>query len=473
MKIYLPTFLPKLIISLVILFVIEEFIYGKLPIGPVTYVIAKSLSELFLYLLLGVIIAYKMVVSSNKGTRYHPTYFDYALLFFVALSIVSTIYNEGGFFNGLVTQRTMLRYVAIYYVIVITAWSPNDKSLRRVFSVIVAIAIFESGLGVVQHLAGDEFIFNYFATLKSELENIENIELATAGLGKKMGSAIGTFGKPAAMGFYLLAACVISISLALENNNRVKFKWMFAYLIILIGIYVTYKRGEVLLALITPFIVAIITRHKPMRKYLMISIPSVIILFVVLLTLRGGFGDTEYVKEKETQISVFQSLSQLFTAEYWQRTTTSSRGWVILEVGGEAISSFKPIGYGADEDNARAILARKGGAFAKLYEWHALDDVYIIAALVYYGPVGVTLLISCFVYIYISARKLSKYAMGIYRVLGVSISTLLILMLLGGFLERHLELRAFAFMFWALAGVVMVMRKYDDYHNFENANAPL
>jgi len=451
MNIRLRTLIPWLADVLVILFAFEEFVYGRLGLGGIGYLLAKTSSELLLYMLLGVILLWRM----QNGTlyRYRPTPFDFMLFIFIVLALVSTWYNGGGIAPGLLNLRTMLRYVVVYYIIVLTEWHATEWQLERFLKVILVIALIQVGVCVVQNIGGDDFINRYFSAVKSEVA-VGDVAIALNAMGQKLGAAIGTFGKTPSLSLFLLTAAVVALSYLTLGDARERRKWFAAYLLVCLGIFLTYKRGPLLLALIAPLLVAWIGgRRKLVKRY--VGYAALLLPLVVVLLLLSR--PTEFVKESKVEISPLQSLSQLFTEEYWNRTNASARGWVIMEVGSEAISSFKPIGYGADEERARVLLAEKGGTFAKLVGWGALDDVYVIAALVYYGPVGAGLLLLGFFYIYRQARFLAKNTVGQYQIVGVSVSALLVLTFFASFLVRTLEFRAFSFCLWVFAGIVVML----------------
>jgi hypothetical protein len=448
-------FIPLLAAFLVAVFSFEEFIYGRLPIGSTAYLIGKTSSELLLYIILSLVLAARMV--DGQLLRYRPTLFDMSLALFLSVALLSTMYNEGRLVNGMINLRTMLRYSTVYYIVVLSGWVASEKQIEKLIKIIVMIALIQALLSVVQHFMGDKFITDYFGTFKIQGE-IDSAQLQISGIGKKMGAAVGTFGKPAAMAFFMVLAATFAIALSLEVPGRIQLRWAVVYICIVIGILMSYKRGELLLALMAPMVVAWLLRHWKFIRLSLLAAPFALLLLVALIV-ADLQSSTGYVKEKEQLISPVQSFTQLFTSEYWNRTASASRGWMIGVVGKEVLSSFRLAGYGADEDNARAILASKGGAFGKLTEWHAFDDVYIIATLTYYGPLGVGILLFGFLDIFSAGKFALRYSSSKNRLTGVVICSSLLLMSLGSFLERILELRAFAFSFWVLAAIVVMNKR--------------
>ena len=463
MKIRSSRFIPKLILLLILALVFEETLYAWLPIGPTAYLVAKIWTELLLYGLFLLILGFR--IYHHDGRHNVLSTFDILLLAFIALGIASTVLNHGSLVAGGLNIRTMLRYVAVYYIIVLT-FHPDMKSLgATVPRIIVTVALIQSLLAVMQHFAGDAFTVRYFAPLDLCKGAMGLMKLPHGG-SYKLGAAIGTFGKPAAMGFFLLIAAVFAYVQSLHHHGRARLRWMLAYLIILTGILLTYKRGSLLLGLSVPVLVPWLAGYR--RLVLKnVSAGLAVVAIVIGFFVYSG-SSVAHQKTREVRVSPVASLMMLTTAEYWTISTRKSRGWVVLEVGGQALSSFRPIGYGADVTNAQTQLSKVGGEFAKLVGWGALDDVYVVATLVYFGPVGLILILLCFRFIYRRARWLSRSDNSTYEILGLSVCAVLIIAFLGSFLERTLELRAFAFCIWVLAGLVVAATSVD-----RNVRSPL
>jgi hypothetical protein len=450
MSIRLQSLISTVVVALVVVFVFEEWIYGRLNLAGQSYLIAKVASESFLYCLLLLLVADRL--AQGKLAQYRPSYFDLVLFMFLALAALSTILNDGSLMDGALNVRTMLRFTSIYYIIVLSGWIPTERQLRQLISVLVAIAIVQSILITSQHIAGDEFRDSFFAGVETKVE-IYGIERTAGVMEAKKGAGFGTFGKTPLAAFFLLLVATVCVAAAQCLSGTHRRKWWLAFGVIFVGILFTYKRAPLLLAVLIPVIVAWFAGNRQFSRRYVIAVAIVVpVILLFLITIRPA----QYIKEKETQINPVESFAQLFSSDYWTITATKARGWVILEVAEEALGSFKPLGYGPDEDNAKSKLATKGGEFSKLVGWGALDDVYIVACLVYYGPVGVVLLVLAFYYLYRQGILASRLASNCQdRFLGVCLGSLLIVMLLSVFVVRLLEFRSFAFLFWTLAGIVV------------------
>lgn len=451
----LQTFIQISIGILIIIFVFEETIYGRLPITETEYLLAKSLTELFLYSFLILVMLHKMVY--GHLFLYKPTFFDLCLVLFLCLAVVSIFLNQGSLLNGVLQLRTMLRYLSIYYIIILTNWLPTAEQFRKLFRLIVALAIIQSIIILLQHLAGDTFRDTFFSPpqVNVQINSMALLEL----MKNKIGAGYGTFGKTPLAAFFLLFVEVIVATIAMSSVRQYgkSFKWWFAYGIILIGIFFTYKRAALLMSLSTPLIVAWYLKKKRFFiGYLMVGLICIVLLLTLLLNIKSD----SYVKEKEEEVSPIQSLSQLLSEEYWEIVFSRQRGWMLTEVTKQAFTSLKPIGYGADELHTKEVLAKNGGEFGKLVEFGAFEDVYIVANLIYYGPVGLVLLMLPFVYLYHRAKVLQDSTHAHLKIAGVSMATILILMFFSIFIDRTLEYRAFIFLFWTLAGIVVVASRH-------------
>lgn len=434
---------------LITLFVFEEAIYGRLPISPLVYITAKTLSEVVLYALLLLIIMIRMAGKHIKP--YYPTRFDIFIIIFIIFALISSLLNQGAVFESALTLRTMLRYIAIYYIVVLSKWVPTRRQLMLIMKIIIWIALFQSAIVILQHVMGQAFTEAYFSAAKAEI-NIASISTLINAMTHKLGSGIGTFGKSATLSMFLLLSVVLILAVIMSAKRKNKWKWWIAYFFITVGIFYSYKRGALLLAILAPFVIAWILGNKKILKLYTISGVIVMFVFVMLLLSKGDSG---LVKAKEVEISPLQSLNQIFNKDYWDKSSRKSRGWMITEVAPEVLSSFKLLGYGPDEQNAKNILASKGGEFAKLVSWGAFDDVYIVSTLVYYGPVGLLILLMAFSDIYRKAKYLIYGLNGEYRTLAVAVMVILIFTLLSSFIERVIEFRAFSFILWFFAGIVV------------------
>ncbi|NVK20925.1 MAG: hypothetical protein HWD86_00250 [Kangiellaceae bacterium] len=437
-------FIFIVLICLILLFSFEEMLYGRLLNGELSYILAKTFSELLVYGILFLVVVAKCLDKSISNFR--VTKADFCILFFLMLVFISTLINNGDLFKALINLRAMMRYIAFYYIIVLLQWTPTSRQLDILIKVLSLIVITQVGFTLLQHVLGEEFRDRFFAppVIKAELTEIQSL---VNNLETKIGVGYGSFGRPAALAFFLFICAIIFFVYGSCYKNK-SISMYLMYFLCLIGIFYTYKRGPLLLTLSIPIIWWWFVGHR----FRVMLLGAIMLSGVIALMMVSNLSSIEYVKAKEVSLSPIQSLMQLLSIEYWQNTSSGSRGWFIMEVGKEAITSFKPLGYGADVNNAQSILAAKGGAFGKLVGWNAFEDVFVIASLIYYGPLGLLVLTLFLILIYRRSIFFLKQTSN-NNVLVQSFRIACFLLPLALFMERALELRAFSFIFWTLAGV--------------------
>ena len=118
------TFVFWMMCILLLGFALEEAILGRVALSTTQYVVAKAVAEIFLYGILLLVLLARLAQGNLQ--RYRPTLFDYCLLLFVIAAAVSTVANKGSILQGALNVRTMLRYVSVYYIIVLSGWRPSE-----------------------------------------------------------------------------------------------------------------------------------------------------------------------------------------------------------------------------------------------------------------------------------------------------------------------------------------------------------
>ncbi len=450
-RVRIQPLLGSLVAFLVVVFVFEESLYGRLGLSGTGYLVAKALPELVLYCTLLLVLADRLV--SGKLARYQPSIFDLFLTIFVGLAFLSLWINGGSIVEGALNLRTMLRYVSVFYIIALTGWRPTIEQFERLFRILVYLGLLQSGLILLQHLLGDAFRDAWFSAPRAEVE-INGVQRLLGQMDTKLGAGFGTFGKTPLAAFFLLFVMTIVACRATMSSGRTARRGWLVYVVLLLGVYFTYKRAPLLIALIVPILAAWMSgRFVAVRRYL---VAAMVIVPLAMVAIMQSAPD-KYVREKEVRLSPAESLGQLFSDRYWSIASSKSRGWMIREVGAQALGSFRPLGYGPDEARAKRELSATGGEFSKLAGWGAFDDVYLVACLVYYGPIGVLLLLLAVLVVYRRARRLGRNGRSFYlRVAGTSLGVLTVIFLLSTLVVRLPEFRSFAFAYWALAGIVMV-----------------
>lgn len=428
----------------------EDFILLSVKLPDALYFALRSFVELALYGLL-IVVIYEKVRHHRRLVR---TPIDYLLLLFLALSLLSLFLSRGNVFGGLVNLRSFLRYFAAYYIAVNIRISDHDAI--RFLKLLVVLSLFQVVLMTGQYFVSP--INDYFINMR------ESFSVDMGGVEKKLteektGAALGTFAQAMNAVSILLIAFVFLVTQRLVYGFKIYHR-VFYYASVLgiaIAVFFTYKRSG-LLFFIFSFLLAswILSAKHFRRRILMYTIAGAFGAIALI-----GFGD-KYSGNEDLSASAIRGgsfslgsfMAELFTSEYWTKISENSRGWVIINVGGSVLSSFRIIGYGPDEDTAKQALVDENPAISRLIEYSPLEDVYWVAMLLYYGPVGVGIMMVILYKLYLAATSLvARSIVPIETFIGGTCAVMVVVAFFYAFIERVFELRIFSFYFWFLMGI--------------------
>ncbi len=432
---------------------LEEFLLKWAPGGSTGYAVARLGFECLLYGAVAALVAARAV----RGLPQRATPLDLPLLSFLALAACSLLLSDGSWLQGLVNLRVLVRYVAVFYLVVFLELAPEER--RRVLALVLGSAALQGVLGIVQHLQGGA---SEFWLPRADLEAVAGVAREFAALqgGLEQGAVLGTTDHSVAFALFLLVAGALAAALLVTGAARSRGGQASLGLVVCLafaGILFSYTRACLFAFVLALALLVWMERREPGVRHLW---PRLALLAPVLLgaalLLRGGGGGPAFAREKETRVSPFTSVEALFTREYLQ-SARSSRLWVLGDVGGEIARSAGWLGFGPDQEHVKQRLLSSGGAtLHRLIAYRALEDVYWVALLAYYGFLG----LSVFLFVLARLAALARLARARARdareraTAGALLALLCVLVPLG-FLAPTFDFRAFAFYFWLLAGLVV------------------
>jgi O-antigen ligase len=444
----------NLIIFLALYVPFEVIILKYLPVSDRVYSLLRFLPEVMIYLLLIV----NIIHSTYHRHWISRTPIDVALLIFVLSAIISIIINEAPLSLSIIGMRPLLRYIALFYIV-----SNIDIPESKIKFLLIAL-IFVGGLQSVltsyQHFAGIGKVFMPRAT-DLEVEGVQSqFKLVQTGWGsgREQGAGIGTFGDSVLVALFLVFIAVISLSFLL----RMKIK-AYLYRIILFGIFLisfvalfyTYSRASVLIGIIAVPIILFL--EKKIKRLFFIGIMS-LTLFAGVLFLSSNQSSTNeaYYNPKTKYTNPLDNITSIFSHKYVQNNMEHSRGWVMVEVGGQLIKSVNFFGYGPSGDESLGRMVKEDVTSRIPFQnLSIINDVYWVAMLSYYGFFGLIAFLFILWYIFKAALVVYKKSnMPIYTMIGLSMMVIIILALPYTFIIRTFAFRPFAFYFWLLAGLV-------------------
>lgn len=428
----------------------EDFFLKWLPVSDFVYSVSRMATEVTIYALFVYVIGKRLA----SGARLKPTPIDFAIVSFLLVAGVSVIVNDAPWLASFINLRVLVRYVAVFYIVV--NLDLRQHEVRLLLGMIVVVGCLQSALGLLQALQGQ--VGTFWLPRASALEVAgysKNFTVLSGGIEK--GAVTGAFGHSVAMGMYLTIAIVIALAFLLESDRRrvlFRIACLGAVLIMAAGIAVTYSRSALAaLVLAIPVILWHAGRYGLVVRAL---IAGLALLAIVLGTFAavGGPKGVGFVKVRETYVSPLANVGMLFSAEYWERTE-GSRQWVIKEVGTSLLRQASLVGFSPDENTAKsAIIDRANGTLSKLVTYKAFEDVYWVALLAYYGLIGLSLYLYMMWKLYRESVRGHRAILETSRIATLAFSTLLIVTIPLTMIVRTFEFRVFGFYFWLLAALM-------------------
>ncbi len=435
-------------VFLIIFSSFEELLYRLFGVSGLQYVIAKSFSEFICYVFLIIILLVR--VKDGSLFRYKLNKFDIYILLFIFFAFLSTIINGGSIVGAVINLKTLIRYLSIYYVIVLSYGLYKDEYVIKMISVVVVVGFFQTFLVALQAYYGETFMEKYFYQ-QVAIVNISGVEVVKDIIEKKIGAVVGSFGKPAPMAYYMLIPIsVISIKM-LSAKKSYNIKYALIYVLFLMVVFMSYKRGAFVLGLMVPMIVSLQMKSVGIKYYYLLG--ALFALFLLLFT----FDNAEmimYQNAKDVFVTPVESISMMLNGEYWVKSIENSRGWFALNITSDIIENVRLLGYGADEDNARLVMSNENEQLSKLMHYNAFNDVYWVAMLSYYGPIGLSLFFLAIRYVYQNAKIITFSESLLYRNIGRVMCLMILVSVFAAFIERVYQFRSFAICFWAINGVI-------------------
>ncbi|HKR06709.1 MAG TPA: O-antigen ligase family protein [Bacteroidia bacterium] len=444
----------NIIILLALYVPFEVLLLKYLPVSDNIYSMLRFVPELIIYLLLII----KLVQNIYHGHWLSKTPIDIFLLLFLLSALISIAINSSSIILSIITMRTLLRYVALYYLV-----SCIDIPVRKIkyllFS-LIAIGGIESLVTCYQHFVG---ISQAFYPRASELEvagvqSRYKILVTTFGGGLEQGAAIGTFGDSVLLALFLLFVVVISYGFIL----RLKIKSFISksvligiFILALLALFYTYSRASVLAGVLA--IPILLFLDKRIKKLFFIGIMSCALLAIVLFGLSTeSTTDSSYYNPKKKYTNPIANITSIFSESYVQKNLDHSRGWIIMDIGVPIVKSFNLFGYGpAGEESLGEMVKENVTGTMPFQNLGIINDVYWIGMLSYYGFIGLILFFFILGKIYKASILVYKYSpVQIYSIIGLCMAAMVILAIPYTFIIRTFAFRPFAFYFWLLAGLV-------------------
>lgn len=385
------------------------------------------------------------------------------IFLFLVSAIISILLNQTPEIIAFISLRQLLRYVVLFYAIILTAeaeWTQDDlKNLARMVIILVLIQV---GIGYLQIVAGPGSSLNLFLATGNQVM-LEGIPITGTIQEYALGAPLfGTMINPNTYGLFLACGFCLLVGLYFVSSEQNKKLKLLALLgLLAIPLLKTYSRQSIYAALVGITVMGLIQ-----RKYkVIIAIVITIGLFSYYLTqLKVG---TEWNPKK---ISLAQRIVSPFSPEYRRTYGQFDRLYSLTHITPKLLFSpysFFGVGPGG--------IGSSFGYFLRYFEGYkkleipadimpmvhtGTADIGFLSILGQYGIIGFICFYSIFVVIFwfLLSGKLSGEDLFLDGItLGVLGYTMALLISNIGY--SNFTLRQISFYFWLLAGIACAARR--------------
>jgi hypothetical protein len=432
---------------------LEEFVIKWLPISGGMAAILRFMPEMVLYGLLLKILWLKI----RQKKRLKKTPIDILLLAFIIAVLISSLLNKASIFTAIVTLRPNLRYVSVYYLVVNIKISADEAS--KLLNGVKFLGLGQGILASIQYFLPQSINQTLFAPRTVGIGDYQRTTEAEAGT-MKLGAVFGTLEGPTILASFLMLNLTIFLSLIYTKHNFLvpSVREIMGIIFLYFGLFATKKRTALFLGFLIPLLIFwFLKRRKPLAKilYFYIFIGFIIVLMTLMVSVDTSFASKDARTEEIDLLSYFV---QIFSADYWENSASTSRGWFIKISITAIFKSGNWFGFGPDQNYTREQISNvltNLNDKEKIFEYHGSEDVYFFSIFTHFGLVGIIIYLMIFYRLFqVSRQLLIMSSTKEYRQLGLMFKTLLLITFVYSFIARIMKLRAFSFYFWLFAGLV-------------------
>jgi hypothetical protein len=431
---------------------LEDTLLMALPLPGPLYALGKVFTELVILGLLAMVV-YQRAIS---GRRLKWVGIESLLVLFVAGAVVAVFLNGASWFPALMNMRALLRYMALCFLIAQLSLTPAD--IDRLLRWMVVSALLQVSFSLIQVSVPplDQLLRRWREATAVEMAGFKKTVAV-----EKIGAATGTFFNAISVAMFLC----IAITIVMVRRYTISARWRgrdaAVLLFLLLGVYLTYKRGPLLLAGFGVFLIPFIFGGKKIRARLLFGGGLAGLILAALVFLGVGMGAkteklTSLQLRQEGVGDAFSYISELASSEYWSASSKASRGWVIIEVGGALVRQPNVFGYSPDVETAKKRLVEKNPFLVRLLEYTPLEDVYWVSIWLYYGPWGLLIWLALMHRLFRLGKRLSTESFSAGDIaLGRILQVFIAMALISAMAYATFEFRGFSFYLWMLAGMTI------------------
>jgi hypothetical protein len=442
----------------------EDFILKWLPGPDSIYFASRFLSEIAIYVALGLVIAKKIL----NGIPLQRTPLDIPIFFFIAIAILSMVVNGIDVFDALVGFRPICRYFFLFYLIVNLHFTPSQVS--KINLTIIGAGVIQAMVGILQFISRGKL--DKFLEPRQTETDIGGVQKHFALLvgNREESSIFAATSDTIFFGIFMIIVSLVILNKIddlirdykvlrrktkssetfrqLHSTQRQILLMSLIQLLLFIAVPLTFTRSLVIVEFL---ILAFWISKYLARKIILLILGNMLLLLLVILII---FPPQFPAPQREENFMA--NFTEIFTIEYLQANLEVQRLSVLLYTIPTVIINKPILGYGPHrETTVEALNNPKNYFFRKELAAQTFKDTYWIYILANYGLAGILAMIWLFYRLYRSSQIIYLNSpKNISKNLALTVKYLVIIFSCLLFLDSHFEFRIPSFYFWLLAGLM-------------------
>lgn len=425
---------------LVLLVILQEQILKYIPVPLSIYHYLRQLPDVLV--VCGALVA---LIRANSGriggVPKALNAITIALAAFFIFSVAVSLFSSppANLVFELLNVKALLRYTLLIYIV--RSLDYSDSDFEGLYNFFFKLLILQIVLGVFQLLGGLEI-----RELLSSRHMIDgfvgDVQGNSQSRFREANHLIGSMGDNISYGYFI----IVCVAVYLSNIKKLDLEGWVVILISAIFLFYSGSRGVILLLPI--LLLYKISLKNGAVSNLKLIFTATILLFPLLFII--------YILGTKLGGDNNRAFGFIFTSEYIYVAMNQRLG-IVLDLLPQLLQDVNVIfGFGPDKYNFADYAINTYVSSNPIligYLPHVLEDVYWVALLVYYGPIGTLLWLYVLYLLFRQAIDASrnKHNHNTRRA-GRLVLMLLIVAVAGAFINPVFEIRVFSFFLWLFAG---------------------
>ncbi len=380
------------------------------------------------------------------------------LLIFIIVAIASILINEMPPYIAFVGMRQLLRFVVLYYLVMIISSSEwDEKTVRSLMHLMIVVVIIQACLGYVQLVMGPGSKFNYFlAPGRPYYFESEKIAISTGLSWAEMKGLYGTMLVRNTYAVFMAFFALMFLGMSQVGSDERRKSYLKLFLFIAPCVLLSYSRQATYGLFLGMFTMAYIRKNKKLAVALILAVLAFTLYVSQFRIEEGALNENAPLIDK---------MASPFQAQYLRWSSKLDRLYVLTHFGPKVLGSkYVLIGTGP------ASFGSAIGDTLKYYDGYekygipligpkmsfAISDTGFFALLGQFGIFGTLSLIWIFLSLFHTVLKRYQKIDDI-GFKGFALGTLGIIptLLFSNVGYINLDLRQISFYFWLLSAVTL------------------